>query len=93
MFRRMPGLRITLDQWQALVTVVDAGGYAQAATRLNKTQSTVSYAVQKIEVLLDVKVFEIQGRKAVLTPAGAVLYRRGKALVDDADRVEKSAAS
>ena len=86
-------MRITLDQWQALVTVVDAGGYAQAATRLNKTQSTVSYAVQKIEVLLDVKVFEIQGRKAVLTPAGAVLYRRGKALVDDADRVEKSAAS
>src|SRR6478672_10571607 len=30
--------RITLEQWQALVTVVDAGGYARAAELLHKTQ-------------------------------------------------------
>lgn len=86
-------MRISLDQWQALVAVVEAGGYAPAATRLNKTQSTVSYAVARIENLLDVKLFEIQGRKAVLTPAGQVLYRRGLALVDEAGRVERAAIS
>lgn len=86
-------MRISLEQWQSLVAVVEAGGYAQAAVRLNKTQSTVSYAVKKIENLLAVTVFEIQGRKAVLTPAGQVLYRRGRALVDEAERVERSAAS
>jgi DNA-binding transcriptional LysR family regulator len=38
------------------------------------------------------KVFVIQGRKAVLTPAGTVLYRRGKALVDEALQLERTAA-
>lgn len=87
----MTAPRISIDQWLALVAVVEAGGYAQAAAHLNKTQSTISYAIQKIEQLLDVKVFEIQGRKAVLTDAGAVLYRRGRALVAEAERLEHSA--
>jgi DNA-binding transcriptional LysR family regulator len=69
--------RITLEQWQALVAVVDAGGYAQAAERLHKSQSSVTYLVQKLESLLDVKAFEIKGRKAALTPTGQLLYRRG----------------
>jgi DNA-binding transcriptional LysR family regulator len=38
-----------------------------------------------------VKLFEIQGRKAVLTPTGQLLYRRGKTLVDDAERLERAA--
>ena len=41
--------RITLEQWRALLAVVEAGGYAQAAERLHKSQSTLTYAVQKIE--------------------------------------------
>ncbi|NJD30520.1 MAG: LysR family transcriptional regulator [Gammaproteobacteria bacterium] len=84
--------RITLDQWNALVAVVEAGGYAQASTRLHRTQSTITYTIKKLEDLLGVKVFEIQGRKAVLTPAGQVLYRRGRALVDEATRLELAAA-
>lgn len=90
----MAGLpKITLDQWQTLVAVVEAGGYAQAADRLHKSQSTLTYAVQKLERLLGVKVFEIQGRKAALTSAGQVLYRRGKTLVEDSVRLERTAAS
>ncbi|HVT34024.1 MAG TPA: LysR family transcriptional regulator [Nevskiaceae bacterium] len=84
-------LHITLDQWRALVAVVEAGGYAQAAESLHKSQSTLTYAVQKIERLLGVKMFEIQGRKAVLTAAGQTLYRRGKALVDEAWQLEHAA--
>jgi DNA-binding transcriptional LysR family regulator len=84
--------RITLDQWAALVAVVEEGGYAHASKRLHRTQSTVTYTVQKLEELLAVKVFERQGRKAVLTPAGAVLYRRGKSLLEDAERLERAAA-
>jgi DNA-binding transcriptional LysR family regulator len=84
--------RITLDQWAALVAVVEAGGYAQASRRLHRTQSTVTYTIQKLEDLLGLKVFEIQGRKAVLTEAGQVLYRRGKALVDSAAQLERAAA-
>ena len=83
--------KITLDQWNALVAVVEAGGYAQASSRLHRTQSTVTYTIKKLEDLLGVKVFELQGRKAVLTPAGQVLYRRGKSLVEEAARVERAA--
>ncbi len=84
--------KITLDQWAALIAVVEAGGYAQASRRLHRTQSTVTYTIQKLEDLLGLKVFEIQGRKAVLTEAGQVLYRRGKGLVDSASQLERAAA-
>jgi DNA-binding transcriptional LysR family regulator len=82
---------ITLEQWRTLIAVVDAGGYAQAAEKLNKSQSAVTYAVQKIETLLDLKAFEIQGRKAMLTPTGQMLYRRALALVKEAAELEQAA--
>lgn len=82
---------ISLEQWRALIGVVEAGGYAQAAEVLHKSQSAVTYAVQKIESQLGVKAFEIQGRKAVLTPTGQMLYRRALALVGDAAELEKAA--
>jgi len=85
--------KISLDQWRTLVSVVEAGGYAQAAEQLHKSQSTLTYAVQKLERMLGVKVFEIQGRKAVLTAVGHVLYRRGKTLMEEAVRLERAAAS
>jgi DNA-binding transcriptional LysR family regulator len=82
---------ITLEQWRTFVTVVDTGGYAQAAAVLHKSQSSVTYAVQKIESLLDVKAFEMQGRKAMLTPTGQFLYRRGKGLLDESSALERAA--
>ncbi len=84
--------RITLEQWRALQAVVEAGGYAQAAESLHKSQSTVTYAVQKIEGLLGLAVFRIQGRKAVLTEAGQVLYRRARTLLEEATALERGAA-
>lgn len=82
---------ITLEQWRSLIAVVDAGGYAQAAESLHKSQSAVTYAVQKIESLLGLKIFEIQGRKAILSPTGHMLYRRALALVAEANDLEQAA--
>jgi DNA-binding transcriptional LysR family regulator len=84
-------MKIALDQWQALVSVVESGGYAKAGESLHKSQSTLTYAIQKLESLLGVKVFEIKGRKAVLTATGEVLYRRGKTLLEEASRLERAA--
>src|SRR5512138_2542845 len=86
-----PAPRITLEQWRCLVAVVDEGGYAQAAEALNKSQSSVTYAVQKLQSMLKVRAFEIQGRKAALTPTGQMLYRRARSLLDDASAVERAA--
>src|SRR5208282_4734683 len=83
--------RISLEQWRSLLAVVDAGGYAQAAEVLHKSQSAVTYAVQKIEALLAVKLFKVIGRKAHLTPTGEVMYRRAKALLEEAGTLEGAA--
>jgi DNA-binding transcriptional LysR family regulator len=85
--------RITLEQWQALVAVVDAGSYDAAAQALHKSQSTLSYAIQRIEALLGVEVFERRGRRAVLTPTGAHLQRRARQLLDEAGGLERAAKS
>src|SRR5882757_9771081 len=85
--------RISLEHWRSLLAVVDAGGYAQAAELLHKSQSTVTYAVQKMEAMLGVKVFEVTGRKAHLTPTGEVLYRRAKALLEEASALEGAAGT
>lgn len=83
--------KVTLEQWRALLAVIDAGGYARAAELLNKSQSAVSYAISQLEAALGVVVFEIKGRKAVATPAGELLYRRARLLLAQAERIEKSA--
>ncbi len=83
--------KISLDQWNVLVSVVESGSYSKAAERIHKSQSTLTYAVKKLESLLDVKVFELRGRKAMLTPTGELLYRRGKTLVEEAGRLEHAA--
>jgi DNA-binding transcriptional LysR family regulator len=82
---------ITLEQWRTLISIVEAGGYAQAAEIMYKSQSAITYAVQKIESMLGIKVFEIQGRKAMLTPTGQMLYRRALALVNEANELEQAA--
>jgi DNA-binding transcriptional LysR family regulator len=87
----MPVPRITLDQWNTLVSVVDSGSYASAASRIHKSQSTLTYAIKKLEAVLGVKVFELRGRKAALTSTGELLYRRGKAILEEAARLEHAA--
>jgi len=84
-------MNVTLDQWKALISVVDSGGYEKAAETLKKSQSSVTYAVQKLQSQLGVKAFEVKGRKAVLTPTGEFLYRRARALVDEAEATERAA--
>jgi len=88
----LPVARVTLEQWRCLVAVVEAGSHEKAAALLHKSQSSVTYAVQKIERQLAVEAFRMEGRRAVLTPAGALLFRRAQALLEDAAGIELAAA-
>lgn len=83
--------QITLEQWQTLIAVVDSGGYAAAAESMNKSQSSISYAIQKLETTLNLRAFKVVGRKAVLTDAGKALYQRAKILVEEARQTEQIA--
>jgi DNA-binding transcriptional LysR family regulator len=85
--------KVTLDQWKMFHAVIEHGGYAQAAEKLYKSQSTITYGIQKLQEQLGTKVLTIKGRKAVLTDAGEVLLRRSKTLLREADELERVASS
>ncbi|WP_339896956.1 LysR family transcriptional regulator [uncultured Gilvimarinus sp.] len=85
-------IKVTLDQWRALIAVIECGGYAHAAEKLGKSQSTVSYAISQLEQALQVAVFKIEGRRAIATAAGESLYRRARHLLDEAESLEDAAA-
>src|SRR5690625_3543940 len=84
-------MQVSLEQWQAMLAVVDEGGYARAAEALGKSQSAISYAISKLEESLQVRVFRLQGRRAVLTTAGELLYHRARRLLDSAAAMEATA--
>jgi DNA-binding transcriptional LysR family regulator len=87
----MAQLRTSVDQWQVLAAVVDAGGFAQAAARLHRSQSAISYALAQLQESLGVRLLEMQGRRAVLTGAGTELLRRSRVVVDQFARLESLA--
>ena len=83
--------KVSLDQWRTLQAVIDYGGYAQAAAHLHRSQSSVSYAVKRLQDLLGIQLLHIEGRKAVLTDAGQVLLQRSRQLLSDASAIEQQA--
>jgi len=84
----MKAPRVTLEQWRTLQAVVDHGGFAQAAEALHRSQSSISYTVARMQDQLGVPLLRIDGRRAVLTDAGAVLLRRSRQLVNQASQLE-----
>ena len=80
--------RISLDQWLAFKTVVDLGSYALAAEALNKSQSSISYLVARLNEQLPRPALRLQGRKAILTAEGNVLYRYAEQLLQLARTTE-----
>ena len=84
-------LKTTLEQWRMFAAVVDHGGFNQAAQAINKSQSTIHHAVQKLENQLDLSLFRVEGRKTVLTEAGDMMLRRARLLINDAEKMESIA--
>jgi len=66
-------MRTTLDEWEILQAVVPLGGFAPSAKQLNRSQSTISYAIARLQERLGIKLFEMKGRRAHLTELGRVL--------------------
>lgn len=78
----------SFEQWQLLAAVVDEGGFAQAADKLCKSQSAVSYGIKQLQLQVGVPLLEIQGRKAVLTDRGELLLKRARALLQQAEDLQ-----
>ncbi|WP_444918183.1 LysR family transcriptional regulator [Microbulbifer sp. JMSA003] len=80
--------KTTLEQWRMFKAVVDAGGFNQASARVHKSQSSIHNAVSNLEAALGVKLFEVSGRKVILTEVGNLMLRRGQYLLDEVSRIE-----
>src|SRR5260221_1489676 len=78
-----------LEQWAVLRTVVEAGSFAKAAQQLNRSQSSVSYAIARLQERLGVALLHVDGRRALLTDAGQLLLAEAVPLIDDLPRLEQ----
>lgn len=85
--------KTTLEQWSVLASVVDHGGFAQAAAALHRSQSAVSYAVARLQAALGIPLLRLEGRKSVLTPHGRTLLLRARSLIRDLETLELLARS
>lgn len=74
----MPSNPINLEILEILDAIDRRGSFAKAAEELNKATSALSYAIQKLEEQLGITVFQRQGRRSVLTPAGKILLEDGR---------------
>ncbi|HSC74734.1 MAG TPA: LysR family transcriptional regulator [Pseudomonadales bacterium] len=83
----------TLDQWRMLAAVVDRGGFAAGAEALGKSQSAVSYGVQRLQAAIGTPLLAVQGRKAVLTPEGEILLRRARHLLEESASLQRLACN
>ena len=75
---------VTLDQWYIFKVVVEQGSFQGAADRLIKSQSSISYAIQKMQENLGIRLFEQQGRRAVVTQVGKQMLQRADELLTQA---------
>ncbi|MCF2855904.1 LysR family transcriptional regulator [Pseudoalteromonas sp. SMS1] len=81
-------LKTTLEQWQTLQAIEEAGSIQAAAITLNKSHTTLIYSVKKLEDQLSIKLIEVKGRKARLTEYGQTMLRRAQSMLDQARELE-----
>lgn len=77
-----------VEQWAVLRALVEAGSFAKAALQLNRSQSSVSYAIARLQERLGVALLQVEGRRAVLTAAGRLLLAEAISVIEDFERLE-----
>jgi DNA-binding transcriptional LysR family regulator len=86
-------MNTNLDEWEILQAVVQLGGFAPAAEQLHRSQSTISYAIARLQEQLNVKLFEQKGRRAQLTEAGRLLLAEAEPHLAGFRQIEQLARS
>ena len=74
-------LSLDPDYLRSFLAIQDTGSYGAAALQVNKTQSTISAQMKRLEDMLGATLFEKQGRRNVLTTAGRRLVEYARPIV------------
>ena len=86
-------MNTTIDHWEVFQAVVQLGSFAAAAEKMNRSQSTISYAISRLQEQFKVPLFEMSGRRAQLTEAGKALLADAEPLLNGFRALEQKAAS
>lgn len=81
-------MKISLEALQVLDAIESRGSFAAAAQDLHRVPSALTHAINKLEEQLGFDLFERDGRRAVLTPAGRTLLEDGRNLLRAAGELE-----
>lgn len=82
---------ISIEVLEILDAIDRRGSFARAAEELEKATSAISYGVQKLEEQLDIALFQRQGRRSVLTPAGRLVLVEGRNILNNTVRLADQA--
>ncbi|MDB6144537.1 MAG: transcriptional regulator [Pseudomonas sp.] len=75
------------DDFALLEAIRETGSLSQAAVRLGKAPSTISYAVRQLEERFDALLFDRRGYRLQLTPAGELLVQGAARVMQDISRL------
>src|SRR5882672_6325283 len=87
----MDVLRLTLRQLQIFVAVAGSGSTTAAAGEIALSQSATSSAVNELERLLSLRLFDRAGKRLLLNDNGRALLPQAQALLDGASNIERMA--
>jgi DNA-binding transcriptional LysR family regulator len=85
---RDSALHLTLRQLQIFVAVAAAGSTAAAARRIALSQPATSAALNELEALLEVRLFDRVGGRLVLNEHGRTMLPEARLLLDEAQAIE-----
>jgi len=85
-------MSLSPESLQAFAQAAATGSFSAAARRLGKSQSTISEAISRLEVDLDVTLFVRGARQLTLTEAGSSLLSRVQDVLAASDRLLRQAS-
>lgn len=85
-------MKITLDEMQALLAVIDSGTISAAAEQLGQTPSGVSRALGRLEEKLGTTLLTRTTRRLHLTAEGEAFVRQARQIVEAVETAEEQMA-
>jgi len=83
-------MRLDIKHWQLLAAFAEQGTLGKAADQLGITQSALSHRLAEAERRLGDRLFERDGRKLKVTPAGRAMLQTAQQVLPELQRAEEN---